>query len=188
MSENESLSQYFVSNYIDNESLRQNLASDYVDIARDIKQTVRRMSFPFLRRCALLWKLMNSSALSPFGGASLMDYTYGTAEEFVEIEDLEKMFKIDSLDNIVNDELSRSLVLNWLHHFAREYEVNTPSRGLHLTPVVPFKLMVLPHLYQDLLQRFFLFLIQVIFYFLFYLHLFYIPMILYLQVHKKEVC
>lgn len=154
MSENESLSQYFVSNYIDNESLRQNLASDYVDIARDIKQTVRRMSFPFLRRCALLWKLMNTSALSPFGGASLMDYTYGTAEEFVEIEDLEKMFKIDSLDNIVNDELSRSLVLNWLHHFAREYEVNTPSRGLHLTPVVPFKLMVLPHLYQDLLQRY----------------------------------
>lgn len=134
------MSQYFVSSYIENST--------------DLKQTIRSMSFPFLRRCALLWKLMNSSSLSPFSGAREMDYTYGTAAESVEIEDLEKMFKIPSLDNIVNDEASRSLVLKWLHHFAGEYEVHTPSRVLHLTPVVPFKLMVLPNLYQDLLQRF----------------------------------
>ncbi|XP_071726695.1 E3 ubiquitin-protein ligase PRT6-like isoform X2 [Rutidosis leptorrhynchoides] len=134
------LNQYFVSSYCNN--------------SRDFKDTIRSLTFPFLRRCALLWRLMNSSSLTPFSGAHAMEYTYGTAEEFVEYEDLEKMFKIPSLDNIVHDEASRYLVLKWLHHLSREYEVSPLSRVLHLTPVVPYKLMVLPYLYQDLLQRY----------------------------------
>ncbi|XP_024965877.1 E3 ubiquitin-protein ligase PRT6 isoform X3 [Cynara cardunculus var. scolymus] len=145
--------------------LRQYFISNYTDDSRDIKATIRSLSFPFLRRCALLWKLMNSSTLAPFSGAHVfhrssqtfedrMDYAYGTGEESVEIDELEKMFKIPPLDNIVNDEVSRSSVLKWLHHLAREFEVRTPSGVLYSTPVVPFKLMILPYLYQDLLQRY----------------------------------
>lgn len=145
--------------------LRQYFVSNYIDSSLDIKATIRSLSFPFLRRCALLWKLMNSSTLAPFSGAHVfhrssqtfedrMDYAYGTGEESVEIDELEKMFKIPPLDNIVDDEVSRSLVLKWLHHLAREFEVRSPSGVLHSTPVVPFKLMVLPYLYQDLLQRY----------------------------------
>ncbi|KAI3772681.1 hypothetical protein L6452_03873 [Arctium lappa] len=145
--------------------LRQYFVSNYIDNSLDIKATIRSLSFPYLRRCALLWKLMNSSTLAPFSGAHVfhrssqtfedrMDYAYGTGEESVEIDELEKMFKIPPLDNIVDDEVSRSLVLKWLHHLAREFEVRSPSGVLHSTPVVPFKLMVLPYLYQDLLQRY----------------------------------
>ncbi|KAL7596480.1 hypothetical protein Lser_V15G31144 [Lactuca serriola] len=136
--------------------IRQFFVSNYIDSSRDIKETIRSLSFPILRRCALLWKLMNSSSLAPFSGAhrssqsfeDKMDFAYGFAKEFVEIEELEKMFKIPTLENNVNDEVSCSLVLKWLHHFAREFEVGV----LYKTPVIPFKLMVLPYLYQDLLQ------------------------------------
>ncbi|KAL7616811.1 hypothetical protein Lser_V15G03398 [Lactuca serriola] len=111
--------------------IRQYFVSIYIDSSHDIKETIRSLSFPFLRRCALLWKLMNSSSLAPFSGVhrssqsfeDRMDFAYGFAEEFVEIEELEMMFKIPTLENIVNDEVSRSLVLKWLHHFAREFEV-----------------------------------------------------------------
>ncbi|KAJ0933105.1 putative carboxypeptidase U chromatin regulator PHD family [Helianthus annuus] len=142
------LSQYFVSNYMDN--------------SRDLTESIRSLSFPFLRRCAVLWKLMNSSASTPFSGAlrpsqtfgDRMDYSFGTPEESIEIDELEKMFNIPALDSIVNDEVARSLVKKWLQHIAKEFGVSNPSRVLRLTPVVPFKLMVLPHLYQDLLQRY----------------------------------
>ncbi|KAJ0560472.1 putative carboxypeptidase U transcription factor interactor and regulator Znf-B family [Helianthus annuus] len=126
------------------------------------KFSIRRLSFPFLRRCAILWKLMNSSTSSPFSGVlrssktfeDRMDHASGTLNETIEIEELEKVFKIPPLDNIVNDELSRSLVKKWLQHIAKDFKVNNPSGVLHLTPVVPVKLMVLPYLYQDLLQRY----------------------------------
>nr|XP_043618780.1 E3 ubiquitin-protein ligase PRT6 isoform X1 [Erigeron canadensis] len=140
MGEHRFLSQYFVSSYVDTSS--------------DIKEIVRSLTFPFLRRCALLWKLMNSSSLVPFSGAHTMDFAYASAEESVEYEDLKKLFKIPPLDNIVADDMSRSLVFKWLHHLAAKYEVRAPSGVLYSTPVVPFKLMVLPYLYQDLLQRY----------------------------------
>ncbi|KAJ0759172.1 putative E3 ubiquitin-protein ligase UBR1 [Helianthus annuus] len=133
-----------------------------MDNSRDLTESIRSLSFPFLRRCAVLWKLMNSSASTPFSGAlrpsqtfgDRMDYSFGTPEESIEIDELEKMFNIPALDSIVNDEVARSLVKKWLQHIAKEFGVSNPSRVLRLTPVVPFKLMVLPHLYQDLLQRY----------------------------------
>ncbi|KAI3787070.1 hypothetical protein L1987_41256 [Smallanthus sonchifolius] len=142
------LNQYFVSNYIDG--------------SRDMNESIRRLSFPFLRRCAILWKLMNSSTSAPFSEALRssktfedgMDYAYGTLEETIEIEELEKVFKIPPLDNIVNNEVSRSLVRKWLQHIVKDFEVSNPSGVLHLTPVVPFKLMVMPNLYQDLFLRY----------------------------------
>ncbi|KAI3694484.1 hypothetical protein L1987_77449 [Smallanthus sonchifolius] len=142
------LNQYFVSNYIDG--------------SRDMNESIRRLSFPFLRRCAILWKLMNSSTSAPFSEALRssktfedgMDYAYGTLEETIEIEEMEKVFKIPPLDNIVNDEVSRSLVRKWLQHIVKDFEVSNPSGVLHLTPVVLFKLMVFPNLYQDLFLRY----------------------------------
>lgn len=162
MGEHGILKHYFVSNYIDN--------------SRDINESVRRMSFPFLRRCAILLKLMNSSTSAPFSGAlrssntfeDRIDYAFGTLEETTEIEELEKVFKIPPLENIVNDEVSRSLVKKWLQHFCKDFEDSNPSGVLHLTPVVSFKLMVLPHLYQDLLQR--LLFLRSFLFFSFHLH------------------
>ncbi|KAJ0737868.1 putative carboxypeptidase U transcription factor interactor and regulator Znf-B family [Helianthus annuus] len=142
------LNQYFVSNNIDSSC--------------DINVSVRRLSFPFLRRCAILWQLTNSSTSAPFSGAlgssktfeDKKDYAYGTLEETIEIEELEKVFKLPPLDNIVNDEVSRSLVKKWLQHIAKDFDNSNSSRVLHLNPVVPIKLIALPYLYQDLLQRY----------------------------------
>lgn len=82
-----------------------------------------------------------------------MEYTTNTVEELPEVEKLEKMFNIPPLDLIVNDEDTRFTALRWLGHFCEVFEAHKSSRVLRCTPAVPFKLMLLPHIYQDLLQR-----------------------------------
>ncbi|KAL0344537.1 UNVERIFIED_CONTAM: E3 ubiquitin-protein ligase PRT6 [Sesamum radiatum] len=139
--------------------------SYYIDPAYDITDAIRSLTFPYLRRCALLWKLINCSNIMPFsdgvhswGGspfeANDWDCTTDTGEELQEIEKLEKMFNIPSLDLIVNDEESRLTALRWLGHFCEVFEAHKSQCVLRCTPAVPFKLMLLPHLYQDLLQRY----------------------------------
>ncbi|CAK9185301.1 unnamed protein product [Ilex paraguariensis] len=140
--------------------------SNYIDPSGDIKDIIRQLSLPYLRRCALLWKLINSSTSAPFSGGShvsdisshatleRMEFAVGILEELAEVEELEKMFEIPPLDIVLNDELLRSLVVKWLNHFSKEFEGGKLQRVLHSTPAVPFKLMLLPHLYQDLLQRY----------------------------------
>ncbi|XP_020549496.1 E3 ubiquitin-protein ligase PRT6 isoform X1 [Sesamum indicum] len=139
--------------------------SYYIDPAYDITDAIRSLTFPYLRRCALLWKLINCSNIMPFsngihswGGspfeATDWDCTTDTGEELREIEKLEKMFNIPSLDLIVNDEESRLTALRWLGHFSEVFEANKSRCVLRCSPAVPFKLMLLPHLYQDLLQRY----------------------------------
>ncbi|KAH7866689.1 hypothetical protein Vadar_023643 [Vaccinium darrowii] len=139
--------------------------SNYIDVSYDIKDVIRRLSFPYLRRCALLWKVMNSSISAPFGGGAqvfdssshsadeMMGYGDGNMVELVEVEKLEKMFKIPQLDVVLNDEVLRPLVSRWFHHFLGSV-IGNHQNALHLTPAVPLKLMHLPHLYQDLLQRY----------------------------------
>ncbi|KAM7464065.1 hypothetical protein LguiA_032186 [Lonicera macranthoides] len=146
--------------------VQQYFVSNYVDPSSDIKDTIRKLSFSYLRRCALLWNLINSSTCTPYSdGAHVhdqsshalddrMEYVSGSLEELAEIEELEKMFKIPSLDVVLNDDGLRSLVSKWLLHFSKEFEVRFHQSVLHSTPVIPFKLMILPHLYQDLLQRY----------------------------------
>lgn len=131
----------------------------------DVKDAIRSLSFPYLRRCALLWKLVRSSVSVPFsGGSNILDglpYSMGeTMEcggnipvEFNEIEKLEKLFKIPPLDDVISDEIVRFVVPRWLRHFSKQFEARTLNGVMYSTPAVPFKLMVLPHLYQDLLQR-----------------------------------
>ncbi|KAK6152463.1 hypothetical protein DH2020_015098 [Rehmannia glutinosa] len=95
-----------------------------VNPAYDIKSAIRSLTFPYLRRCALLWKLINCSNMKPFGDvvhswdgspyASDLEYTTNFVEELPEVEKLESMFKIPPLDLIVNDEedlLQRTTIL-----------------------------------------------------------------------------
>lgn len=139
--------------------------SSYIDPSHNIKDAIRSLSFPYLRRCALLWKLLNSSISAPFSDRPLvfgrtantiddtMDCTNGALLEHIHIEQLENMFKIPQLDDVLTDEALRSLVQTWFHHFSKAFEVCSLPRVLYSTPAVPFKLMHLPHVYEDLLQR-----------------------------------
>ncbi|KAL6987618.1 RING-type E3 ubiquitin transferase [Sarracenia purpurea var. burkii] len=147
---------------------KQYFVSNFIDVSYDFKDTIRSLSFPYLRRCALLWKVMNSATSAPFSyGAQLSDSSSLAIDdmmvhaddnlmeaELVEVEKLEKFFKIPPLDVVLNDEVLRPIVLRWFRHFYKEFEVHDCQFVLHLTPAVPFKLMQLPHLYQDLLQRY----------------------------------
>lgn len=130
--------------------------SNSVYPAYDFNNSIRSLTFPYLRRCALLWKLINCSNIMPFGGISGdgLESALSSTEELPEIEKLEKMFKIPSLPVIFKDEKSRSTAMRWLSHFPEASE-NNKLLISRCAPAVPFKLIHLPHLYQDLLQRFF---------------------------------
>ncbi|XP_059595098.1 E3 ubiquitin-protein ligase PRT6 isoform X1 [Vitis vinifera] len=140
--------------------------SSYIDPSCNIKDVIRSLSFPYLRRCALLWKLLNSSITAPFCDRPLvfdrpfnaiddmMDCTNGALLDLIHVEQLENMFKIPQLDDVLKDEALRSLVQTWFHHFSKAFEVCSLPSVLYSTPAVPFKLMQLPHVYEDLLQRY----------------------------------
>ncbi|KDP35634.1 hypothetical protein JCGZ_09072 [Jatropha curcas] len=144
--------------------IRQYFVSNYVDPSSDALDSIRRLSFPYLRRCALLWKLLSSSASEPFSSSALnrsshgidesIDYMDGDIVELNEVQKLEKIFKIPPIDAILKDQAVRSLVMKWLHHFHKKYEAFRFQHILHCTPAVPFKLMQLPRVYQNLLERY----------------------------------
>ncbi|KAK8708941.1 hypothetical protein V6N13_059976 [Hibiscus sabdariffa] len=130
-----------------------------------IKEMIRRLSFPYLRRCALLWKLLKSSAPTPFCDrdtfwesshvmTDVMDTTEITSVELNEVQELEKMFRIPPIDAILEDEVSRAFAVKWSHHFRKAYEACSFQNVFYYNPAVPFKLMTLPHVYEDLLQRY----------------------------------
>ncbi|KAL6519431.1 hypothetical protein OROGR_018751 [Orobanche gracilis] len=137
-----------------------------IDHAYDFNYAVRSLTFPYLRRCALLWKLISCSNLTPYsdgldhwGGSSTYatnnsEYSTNFADELPEIEKLESMFEIPSLNIIINDEQSRLAARGWLGHLCKVFETHKYQRVLRCTPAVPFKLMILPYIYQDLLQRY----------------------------------
>ncbi|KAE8711051.1 hypothetical protein F3Y22_tig00110303pilonHSYRG00069 [Hibiscus syriacus] len=114
-------------------------------------------------RCALLWKLLNSSAPAPFYDrdnvsesshvmTDMMDTTENASVELNEIQKPE-MFKISPIDFVLEDEVLQSFALKWFHHFKKIYETCSFQNVFYCIPAVPFKLMNLPHVYQDLLQR-----------------------------------
>ena len=136
--------------------------SGNMDLSCDIKETIRKYSLPFLRRCALLWRLLKTGPGKfheevdklDVPSDSTSDSMYGPKSELNHVHELEKMFKILPIDTILNDELLRSSTQKWLRHFQKEYSINRVKMPLCIAPVVPFQLMKLPNLYQDLLQRF----------------------------------
>ena len=69
------------------------------------------------------------------------------------IKELEDMFEIHSLELVLKDEVVHALSLRWCEHFLKEIRVCENRGVLFSTPAVPFKLMQLPRVYQDLLQR-----------------------------------
>ncbi|XP_047981697.1 E3 ubiquitin-protein ligase PRT6 isoform X3 [Salvia hispanica] len=140
--------------------------SNLANSSHNIYDSIRILTFPYLRRCALLWKLINSSNMMPFGDEAHawdrspctlddMEYVTNMMEELLEVGELEKMFDIPTLDIIINDEVSRSTASRWVGHFCEVFEAHKSSQALRCTPAVPFKLMLLPHVYHDLLQRYF---------------------------------
>ncbi|KAJ7950320.1 E3 ubiquitin-protein ligase PRT6 [Quillaja saponaria] len=145
---------------------QQYFMTNYFDSAVDIKDMIRRLSFPYLRRCALLWRILNSSMSSPFCDKdNVSDGSWNAIDEMVDsttvafvelnkVQELENIFKIPSLDVVLKDEVIRSLVLKWSHHFCKEFKSRTCYRIMNVTPAVPFELMRLPYVYQDLLQRY----------------------------------
>nr|CAD1829174.1 unnamed protein product [Ananas comosus var. bracteatus] len=52
------------------------------------------------------------------------------------------------------DEVVRDLALNWCQHFCKEFKARRYRGALFSSPAVSFKLMQLPLVYQDLLQRY----------------------------------
>jgi len=153
MNESANASQYIVSNYFDPNV--------------DIKDAIRRFTFPYLRRCALLWKILYSFIPPPFcDEENILDRSWSVPQDTVgnaniemfevtKIHELENMFKIPSLDVVLKDELSRATVSSWCRHFCKEFESGRIQQNMHVTPAVPFELMRLPNIYQDLLQRYF---------------------------------
>ncbi|KAF8096039.1 hypothetical protein N665_0319s0055 [Sinapis alba] len=139
--------------------------SNNMDLSCDIKETIRKYSLPFLRRCALLWRLLRTTPgkfheevhmfdVPSDSNSDYMDFMYSPQSELNHVHELERMFKIPPIDTIINDELLWSTSQTWIRHFQKEYRVNRVKGPLCITPVVPFQLMKLPNLYQDLLQRY----------------------------------
>ncbi|KAJ4911538.1 E3 ubiquitin-protein ligase PRT6 [Raphanus sativus] len=139
--------------------------SNTMDLSCDIKETIRKYSLPFLRRCALLWRLLRTTPGKFHEEANMfdvpsdsnndyMDFMYSPQSELNHVLELEKMFKIPPIDTIISDELLWSSSQTWLRHFQMEYRVNRVEGPLCITPAIPFQLMKLPNLYQDLLQRY----------------------------------
>ncbi|XP_068635271.1 E3 ubiquitin-protein ligase PRT6-like [Aristolochia californica] len=140
---------YFASNYID--------SSSFSDL-------IRRFTHPYLRRCGLFWKLLRSSNVTPFGDSSCLwdwasshlsdENTDEVLVQLSEVSELEKMFKIPPLDTVIKHEMVQSLSIKWCGHFCKDMGVLNCWRTLYCTPAVPFRLLQLPQLYQDLLQRY----------------------------------
>ncbi|WOL01977.1 E3 ubiquitin-protein ligase [Canna indica] len=152
MAESELVRQYFISNYI-----------DQLCHPNDV---IRRLTFPYLRRCALLWNLLNSSKIAPLYDSHKWERTSFSSQcaelgsddhlkvELSRIRELEDMFKICSLELVLKDEVVHALSLRWCDHFHKEFTVRKYRGILACNPAVPFKLIELPLIYQELLQRY----------------------------------
>ncbi|XP_023539127.1 E3 ubiquitin-protein ligase PRT6-like [Cucurbita pepo subsp. pepo] len=146
----------------ESEYARWYFVSNYTEPSCNVKDMIRSLTFPYLRRCTLLLKVLNSSAQVPIfdgetalgtclAGDNMID---NIALELNEIDKLEKMFEIPPLDAVIKDGASRSLVWKWFCHFNKEFEFQRSKNIMHCTPAVPFQLIHLPHVYHDLLQRY----------------------------------
>ncbi|KAF8704993.1 hypothetical protein HU200_031244 [Digitaria exilis] len=142
-------------------------ASKHIDPSCDPKDMVRRLTYPYLRRCALLLELLRSSTTSPlydnsniwegshlYLSNSTRDGNSSLVMELNGIRELENLFQIQSLDLILQDESVQILALKWSQHFCEDYSSRKYRGTLFSTPAVPFRLMQLPPVYQVLLERY----------------------------------
>ncbi|KAJ6797224.1 E3 ubiquitin-protein ligase PRT6 [Iris pallida] len=149
------------------EFVRKYFVSNYIDFSCNSEDMIRRFTFPYLRRCALFWKLLKSSTLAPLydsshsweGTTPFTNYGSLDSSECLKLElngvrELEDMFQIHSLDSVLKDKLVHRLALKWCEHFCEDFRVRNCGLALFSLPAVPFKLIQLPRLYQDILQRY----------------------------------
>ncbi|TVU21867.1 hypothetical protein EJB05_31538 [Eragrostis curvula] len=149
------------------EIAREYFVSKYINPSCHPKDMVRRLTFPYLRRCALLWELLRSSSTAPLYDSSniwegshlylsnsTQEGSSSLATELNGIRELEDQFQIQSLDMILRDESVHMLALKWSQHFCEEYSSRNYRGALFATPAVPFRLMQLPPVYQVLLERY----------------------------------
>lgn len=146
---------------------REYFVSKYINPSCHPKDMVRRLTYPYLRRCALLWELLRSSSAVPLYDSSNIwegshlylsnstaDGSSSLTMELDGIRELEHLFQIQSLDLILQDESVHMLALKWSQHFCEDYSSRKYRGVLFSTPAVPFRLMQLPPVYQILLERF----------------------------------
>ncbi|KAJ4782433.1 E3 ubiquitin-protein ligase UBR3 [Rhynchospora pubera] len=127
---------------------------------------LRRLTFPFLRRCSLLHKMLTSAINGPlydsctiWDGSVCLPQDPSDRAQFVKMElegvkELEAAFRVPSLGIIFKDEMFNGLVLKWCQHFCEEFKNFESMAPLYCVPAIPFRLMQLPTLYEDLLQRY----------------------------------
>ncbi|KAM0859473.1 hypothetical protein ACQ4PT_047171 [Festuca glaucescens] len=146
---------------------REYFVSKYIDPSCNPKDVVRRLTHPYLRRCALLWELLKSSSSAPlydssniwegshlYSDSSSAEGNSSLSVELDEVRELEDLFQIQPLDLIVKDECVHMLALRWSQHFYEDYRSRKYRGTLFSTPAVPFRLMQLPAVYQVLLERY----------------------------------
>ncbi|XP_024515044.1 E3 ubiquitin-protein ligase PRT6 [Selaginella moellendorffii] len=137
-------------------------------------EQIRLFTLPYLRRCALLqtvisgtsqpvpvagsnsWELSNVyNHLSSSAYREAAESSRDTeAVEMKEVEELERRFSIPPMQAILSEEAVQNLVVKWCQHLQSE----TGSRSFSIVPrpvrAVALQLMVLPRLFQDLIQRY----------------------------------
>jgi len=146
---------------------REYFVSKYIDPSCNPKDMVRRLTHPYLRRCALLWELLKSSSSAPlydssniwegshlYSDSSIAEGNSSLAMDLYGVQELESLFQIQSLDLILKDESVHMLALRWSQHFSEDYRSRKYRGTLFSTPAVPFRLMQLPAVYQVLLERY----------------------------------
>lgn len=136
---------------------------------------MRRLTLPFLRRCYLLQNLMAGSGPGlpvarahqwelpqghgvPTGSSSSSsgsgDIEKKILQELEELDQLESIFCIPPLAKILEEDTVQNLVLSWCRHVKTDTGVRYFRQGPRLTTAAPFRMMQLPRLFQDLLQRY----------------------------------
>uniref|UniRef100_A0A7N0VB90 E3 ubiquitin-protein ligase n=1 Tax=Kalanchoe fedtschenkoi TaxID=63787 RepID=A0A7N0VB90_KALFE len=136
-------------------------ASKYFDPNCGINEFIHRVTFPYLRRCALLSRLLGFSTLDQILNKSTHEVsdTVNTLsdkqiEEFTEVKRLHNVFGIPPLDDVLKDETLRGLAMGWYQDWENRSRKDKLRNIIYSTPAVPFKLKSLPYIYQDLLQRY----------------------------------
>lgn len=133
---------------------------------------IRRCTLPFLRRCYLLQNLMSgASQVLPVARAHQWELPQGHIQttgaelasvdlkdvenqvllEMEQLDQLESVFLIPPLEKIF--EQDAALVQAWCKHVMTDSGLRGIQYSPRVTTASPLKLMQLPYLFQDLMQR-----------------------------------
>eukprot|EP00250_Pteridium_aquilinum_P003618 c13921_g1_i1 orf=503-7018(-) len=143
------------------------------NLSGPILLAIRRLTLPYLRRCALLGKLLCDVTFEKSNCETVRTHDFVTAQKAVdwinnenreaisdafedlkELEVLEQKFSLPSLRTILEREGNQEVVLRWCNHLSKEWGPRKLVPVPRPTMAAPFKLMDLPPLYQTLLQRY----------------------------------